>query len=106
MFLFPRAHNITAEDSNGQTHKNNVPDNFGHPDYVVEYRGGMMLTTELILLGATLLVVGLRLFTRVRIMGSVHSDDWWILLATGVLIALTTVHCVGESVIWPGEGWS
>ena len=74
----------------------NRPDNFGQEDYVVQYRGSALLLTELILIAVTLLIIGLRMFTRLYILGSVHSDDWWILLATATLIALTVVHCVGE----------
>jgi hypothetical protein len=72
-----------------------LPDNYGKPGYVAEYRGYALLLTELIMLAITLLIVGLRLFTRVYILGAIHSDDWWIIMATGVLVALTAVHGVG-----------
>jgi hypothetical protein len=64
-----------------------LPDNYGQPGYVAEYRGYALLLTELI--------VGLRLFTRIYILGAIHSDDWWIIMATGVLVGLTAVHGVG-----------
>lgn len=46
------------------------------------YRGHTLLLTELIMLGVAMLIVGLRIYTRTFILGAVHSDDWWILLAT------------------------
>jgi len=76
-------------------HNNKLPDNYGQPGYVAEYRGYALLLTELIMMAITLLIVGLRLFTRVHILGAMHSDDWWILLATAILIGLTAVHGVG-----------
>ncbi|KAF8542807.1 hypothetical protein BDD12DRAFT_789257 [Trichophaea hybrida] len=72
-----------------------MPSNFNQPGYVVEYRGHALLVTELVMISVTLLIVGLRLYTRLHILGAIHSDDWWILLATGVLISLTAVHGVG-----------
>jgi hypothetical protein len=84
---------VPGEEEEVHSHR---PDNFGQPGYVVEYRGSMLLLTEVVLLAVTLVIILMRVFTRVYILGSVHSDDWWILLATATLIGLTVVHCVGE----------
>jgi len=75
---------------------NGAPSQSGH---VVKHRGYALLLTELIMIAITLLIVGLRLYTRVHILGAMHSDDWWILLATAILIGLTAVHGVGGFVI-------
>ncbi|KAA8900308.1 hypothetical protein FN846DRAFT_909288 [Sphaerosporella brunnea] len=72
-----------------------LPSNYGQPGYVAEYRGYALLLTELIMLAVTLVIVGLRLFTRLYILGAIHSDDWWILMASGALVSLTAVHGVG-----------
>ncbi|CCX15043.1 hypothetical protein FPQ18DRAFT_300971 [Pyronema domesticum] len=72
-----------------------VPDDYGTTTYVPQARGYALLLTELIMISVTLLIVGLRLYTRVRILGAMHSDDWWIMLATSVLVGLTVIHGVG-----------
>jgi hypothetical protein len=73
-----------------------VPDDYGTTTYVPQARGYALLLTELIMISVTLLIVGLRLYTRVRILGAMHSDDWWIMLATSVLVGLTVIHGVGK----------
>lgn len=72
-----------------------LPKNYGQKGYVKVYRGDELLVTELVMVSITLIIVALRLFTRVYILGAMHSDDWWIILATSVLVALTAVHGVG-----------
>lgn len=72
-----------------------LPRNYGQSGYVKEYRGNQLLVAELVMISVTLVTVGLRLFTRVYILGALHSDDWWIILATSVLVSLTAVHGVG-----------
>ena len=53
------------------------------------------MLTELIMIAVTLIILAMRLFTRVYILGALHSDDWWIMMAMCILIALTAVHGVG-----------
>ncbi|RPA75602.1 hypothetical protein BJ508DRAFT_331906 [Ascobolus immersus RN42] len=72
-----------------------LPTNFGEEGYEAEHRGYQLLLTETIMMSATVVILGLRLFTRLYILGKLHSDDYWIVLASICMIALTAVHGVG-----------
>lgn len=47
-----------------------------------EHRGYQLLLTEVIMMSVAVVVVGLRLFTRFYILRKLHSDDYWIVVAS------------------------